>query len=79
MTKLSKFSLIYELRSSPANLMNLSQLFIYFINMIFETMHCLEFNVQCQKRHEPVQRLKTYNGNLVKHVKNTTLFTSAGS
>ena len=43
--------LIYELiRSFPANLMKLSLVFMEI--RPFETIHCLNFNVQRQKRHD---------------------------
>ena len=43
--------LIYEvLRSYPANFMKLSPLFMKIWS--FETIHCLNFNTQRQKRHE---------------------------
>ena len=49
--------LIYEvLRSYPANFMNIFQLFMEIWS--FETIHCLKFNRQSQKRHDITNDVK---------------------
>ena len=60
MKKSSKFKythLNYEvLRSHPAIFMKLSPLFMEIWS--FETIHCLNFNTQCQKRHDITNDVK---------------------
>ena len=49
--------LIYEvIRSYPANFMKLSPLFMEIWS--FETVHCLNFNTQCQKHHDVTNDVK---------------------
>ena len=49
--------LIYEgLRSYPANLMKLSLLFMEIWS--FGTIHCLNLNMKCQKRHDVTNDVK---------------------